>query len=110
MADLSEFRRELSLILIKDYKDKLGYFYCALNCFEQPEGFPVKINIHDNHRKQREDQHNKACFDAVCDCLSEKDQSKAWWIIQLKRTEQEWLDWWNNKRQGMLLIPSTLMA
>jgi len=76
--------------------ETLGQWYCQLNTWKVPDDFPVKVSGEIGVRC--ENTEFDAAYTSVFCALGEKGASRAWWLYQLKRTEDEWSAWWNNGR------------
>jgi len=87
--------KKLAAILKRDHSESLGQWYCDLNCYRNPKGFPFDLGEIDRDRGGNF-KFRKA-FDAVCLALGEEGQSYAWWLIELGRTESEWREWWHKE-------------
>lgn len=94
--------QELANVLSKKHKDKLGMWYCDLNCYRNPIGFPVALPELADDREKHKNPDFRLAWDAITSLLSEEDMSKAWWTIELCRTEKEWRTWWCEKGAKIL--------
>lgn len=72
--------------------ETLGRWYCDLNCYRLPQGFPVDIG---DVFQGCDSAMFKTAFDVVSELLGDAECSRAWWIYQLGRTEEEWRAWWS---------------
>lgn len=77
-------------ILLRDHIDKLPQWYCQLNCFDVPDGFPIRLDKNMSDMEKHSDDAYSMAFSAVCDALGDEGASRAWWTIKLGRTEQQW--------------------
>ena len=89
----------LSQIKAEEDIEVLGKWYCKINTYRWPEGLGLGC-------KRIEDGTIgiKAVHETLCPLLHEitrklgrRGVSRAWWIYQLKRTEEEWLKWWGTR-------------
>ena len=88
----------LAIKLKLDHADKLPQWYCDLNCFRMPEGFPLDLPSMADNRAKMKDPAYQLAWGAVCLALSEAGMSRAWWLIELGKTETEWKTWWDARR------------
>lgn len=86
-------KQELTEVLQGVDLETLGRWYCDLNCFRKPEGFPIDLGEVD--RAHREAPLFRMAWECVSDRIGETFASRAWWVHQLGRTESEWFSWWN---------------
>ncbi len=87
-------QKELARLLKKGHADKLDQWYCDLNCFRTPQGFPLELPDITANREKIEDPAHRLAWDAVCLALGEVGMSRAWWLVELGKTEGEWRAWW----------------
>ena len=81
-------------------KDRLGKAYCRLNCFKWDLIFG-KAPDNWQRMSNKEKYHDpvfKQAWDILKESLTEKEKSMYWWTIELKRTKEEWLCWWNGRK------------
>lgn len=76
--------------------ETLGRWYCQLNTWKVPDDFPVKVSGEIGVRCANPEF--DAAFAGVSFLLGEKGASRAWWLYQLERTEDEWRKWWDSGR------------
>ena len=55
--------------------ETMGKWYCDLNCWKVPDGFPF-----DPGPAEYENKQYMMAFDAVGEILGEVSSSRAWWI------------------------------
>ena len=90
-------KKELIEALLRDHADSLPKWYCDLNCFRIPEGFPIALNDHEDDREKMKDPAHMLAFHAVSEALGKDGTSRAWWMVELGRTEAEWRTWWESR-------------
>lgn len=90
-------KEDLIALFKQNYLDRLPEWYCKLNCFKIPDDFPISLTLYENDKDAFLDPLWRLAFDVVSEILGDKSTSKAWWTIQLERTEEEWQTWWDNK-------------
>jgi len=95
-------KEELVKTLLTHHVEKLPEWYCIISTWGIPEGFPSPMNVHDNIHVAFEDPLNRLAADAVREALGPEGCSKAWWLVELKRTEAEWYDWYHTRRNREL--------
>jgi len=84
-----ELTKLLSLVGV----EQLGRWYCDLSVFRKPANFPFDLGEPDRlHRKSPAFQLAWRC---VADALGHEGCSRAWWMYELRHTEEEWRAWWN---------------
>lgn len=86
---------DLTQLLLTKHADKLPQWYCDLNCFRKPEGFPIELGEVD--LAHRENHEFMKAFDAVRTALGDAGASRAWWQHELGKTEDEWRQWWTGR-------------
>lgn len=86
--------KELAKLLQQDHAEKLDRWYCDLNCFRTPQGFPLDLPEISGHREKMKDPHYRLAWDAVCLALDDAGKSRAWWLVELGKTDAEWRTWW----------------
>lgn len=73
--------------------ERLGLAYCRLNCWdwdeligEKPDGFEQMTN---------EEKHGyiEPQLDRIEQILGSPYTSRCWWVYELGKTEEEWLEW-----------------
>lgn len=90
-------KAELIEILLRDHADKLPRWYCELNCFIAPDGFPIQLNKRLSSMGKYRDPTWATAMHAVRDALGDMGASRAWWMIKLGRTEQQWREWYRKR-------------
>jgi hypothetical protein len=85
--------KELARLLQKGHADKLDQWYCDLNCFRTPQGFPLELPEITDYREKMKEPTYRLAWDAVCLALGEVGMSRAWWLVELGKTEGEWRAW-----------------
>ena len=89
---------ELVKILLENHKEMLPLWYCQINCFENPDGFPAKMVTYESDLDSYNDPDNKIAYEAVREAMgSEEAMSRAWWTIKLERTDYQWREWWEKR-------------
>lgn len=81
--------------------ERIGLGYCRMNRFEwdeelfgpAPDGWD-KLNNIERHKHPQFRHYCKM----IDDILPEKMQSMYYWMIELKKTYDEWEEWWNDPR------------
>jgi len=81
--------------LQRDYADKLPQWYCDLNCFRHPEGFPEDLGPIDEAHSST--GLRLAAWMVVSAAIGEEESSLAWWVLELGRTEEAWREWWGSR-------------
>jgi len=101
-------REELFNVLKKNHFNQLPEWSVVLNKWGIPEGFPIDLPVYDCDTKSG----RELCFndpvwrmavDSVGEIVGDAGMSKAWWTIELGRTEKEWEYWWKNR--APLILP-----
>lgn len=79
--------------------DRLGLAYCQMNGFIWDEifGEPPKDwnSPYKDNKTRHKDPHFQECFRYLESRLTSRQQSMYWWTIQLKRSYQEWAEWYD---------------
>lgn len=95
--------------------DRLGLACCRMNCWQwdelfgpKPEGFDELPNSSESSRSKY--QYIRPVMEEISSVFPEILQSRAWWIFDLGKTEEEWRNWYfqsiqeradeRNKRDG----------
>lgn len=79
-------------LLKQQYAEMLPQWYCDLNCYRRPVGFPIELGY--VGPEYHENQTFKMAYDAVLVVLGEAGASLAWWCFELGKTEAEWAEFW----------------
>lgn len=88
-------KKELIDVLLREHVDKLPKWYCDLNCFRLPEGFPIAlVECGGNDQETMKNPAHKLAFEAVAEALGDEGTSRAWWLVELGRTEDAWRTWY----------------
>lgn len=76
-------------------------WYVQMNCWGCPADFPVPLPDFTGREHDQFDDHEwRAAFSAVSNSLTTEQMSRAWWLLELGKTEEEWRAWWNNRRRA----------
>lgn len=86
-------KNELAILLQQHHADMLDQWYCDLNCFRTPKGFPLELPEIADREESRKNPTRRTAWDAVCIALGEEGMSRAWWLVELGKTEAEWRTW-----------------
>ena len=92
---------ELMETLQREHAEELPRWYCDLNCFRVPQGFPLALPEIEDNRKKMEHPDYRLAWNAVTCALGEEGVSRAWWLVELGKTEGEWRTWWA-ARKGVI--------
>ena len=87
-------KKQLVELLRSEYLEKLPQWYCDMNCFREPAGFPVQFKRVADDREAFRDPDRRMAFEAVSEILGPEGTSCAWWLLELGKTQQEWVTWW----------------
>lgn len=79
--------------------DRIGLAYCRMNGFEWDPifGEPPKDwnNLYTTNKNRHKDPQFQECFRYLESRLTPRQQSMYWWTIELKRSYEEWLEWYD---------------
>lgn len=79
-------------------KETRERWWVQMNCWECPADFPVPLpDFTDREREQFDDPVWSSAWRAVNAAVSREDASRAWWTLNLGKTEQEWREWWGSR-------------
>lgn len=74
-------------------------WWVDLNCWRTPEDFPFQLPDITGRENERADNLVwTAAWRAVNASISREEASRAWWTIELGKSEEEWRHWWENER------------
>lgn len=73
-------------------------WYAQLNCFGTPAFLPVRLRAVHNKKRAMRDRKRRALMHAIEAVLGPRGTSRAWWLYGLRRSEDEWLQWWTVDR------------
>jgi len=102
-------KKDLVDLLKQSHSEKLPEWSVILNKWGIPEGFPADLPVYNCDTKEG----RELCFNdpawrmavaAIDEILGEAGTSKAWWTIQLGKTESEWEDWYAKRDQFTISI------
>lgn len=76
--------------------EKLGKAYCALNCWEWDSFCGDKPNGFDTMSNDEKLEIIGPIMQRIDDVIGTAGSSRAWWLYELNRSEDEWAKWYIN--------------
>ena len=99
--------REIEHALAGYDTETLAAWATDLNCFDWPDACPLPCpegwyRVFPDRRalEQVRMALGKPLWDYLHQRLSDADLSRAWWLLKLGRTEDEWQAWWDDPAQS----------